>query len=345
MLATQHVSAAVSIYRNIQYRGLPGVDPNLLSLDIYVPDGANGTNPVMVMYHGGGFTQGDKTGEPLIHPKMDYYTSLGWVFISVNYRLTDPSLPIDDPNQVTHPDHIDDVAHSIAWILDNINDPIYGGDPDRVVLMGHSAGAHIIALVATDERRLTALGHSLADIKGVIALDGMYDIPYRYKQIIPPPPYMVLVWGADSATQQDMSPIYFVTPEKNIPPMLVVHRDDQITVEQSTRFVDALKANGFYTAMIYDAVGLNHAEIGRNIGIPCEALSMTVDGFLDDLGLKLPSVYDIDQNGKADIEDLYEIIQHPQDINGDGVSDSADVLCVESFVRRHETDMTSNRQP
>jgi len=277
LLLAGRASAQFTMFADVPYDAIPGVDPNLLSLDIYVPDGADGTNPVMMMYHGGSFVSGDKAVTQVVHPKMEYYTALGWVFLSVNYRLTNIDLPADHPDQVTHPDHVQDAARSIAWTIENIS--TYGGDPQRIVLMGFSAGAHLVALVATDETRLQAEGYSINRLDGVIALDGMYDIPFRYQQIPPPPAFMELVWGSGLPTQQDMSPTLHVDAAECIPPMLVVHQDEINHVEQSVMFVETLVAAGF-NAVAYDAVGLTHPEIGANVGIVDDPLTIEVDTFL-----------------------------------------------------------------
>ena len=277
--------AQYTLFADVPYDSIPGVDPNLLCLDIYVPDGADGTNPVMMMFHGGSFISGDKTVPGVVHPKMDYYTALGWVFLSVNYRLTDVDLPADHPDQVTHPDHVQDVARSIAWTIENIS--AYGGDPSKVVLMGFSAGAHLVALVGSDESRLEAEGLALNNLDGVIALDGMYDIPLRYEQFPPPPAHNVLIWGSDLATWQDMSPAFHAECGKCIPPMLVVHQSAPNNTEQSTSFVNSLVSAG-YSAQAYEAVGLTHPQIGGSVGIVGHPLTTLVDGFLAGLPMNGP---------------------------------------------------------
>ena len=77
LASTEAAQAQYTLFADIPYDSIVGVDPNLLSLDIYVPDGADGTNPVMIMFHGGSFIDGDKTVQGVVHPKMDYYTALG----------------------------------------------------------------------------------------------------------------------------------------------------------------------------------------------------------------------------------------------------------------------------
>lgn len=288
-------NGAVTVSPNILYDSIPGVDPNLLALDIYAPEGADGTNPVMMIYHGGSFVDGDKSTPPLVHPKMEYYTDRGWVFVSVNYRLTNPILPANHPAQVSHPDHVQDAARSIAWVKENIQ--TFGGNADHLVLMGFSAGSQLVALVATDETRLGAEGLSLGDIDGVIALDGLYDVPLRYRQPPPlPPPQSVLIWGSDLASQQDMSPAYHVAPDKDIPPMVVVHQDLPNQTEQSNRFVEALQGAGV-AAEVHNAVGLSHSEIGNAVGIEGHSLTLLVDSFLARLA------GDYNDNGVLDAAD------------------------------------------
>lgn len=275
-----------TVSANIPYRSMVGVDPNLLSLDVYAPRSANGTNAVMVMVHGGGFINGDKAGQPgasrppLLFPKMEHYTGRGWVFASVNYRLTDPALPLSDPRQVSHPDHIDDIAAAIAWLKANVGR--YGGDGRRIVLVGHSAGAGLVALAATDEARLGAFGVNLREIAGVVALDGFYDIP---RQLPRAAPHMRLVFSEDVATQRDASPLFHAEPGKGIAPMLIVYNTvspGNASQDQALAFVAALRAAGV-NAEAYAAVGKSHAAIGTDLGKPGDPLSDKVDAFLDRL--------------------------------------------------------------
>lgn len=272
---------------NLPYRSIPGVDPKLLSLDVYAPRSANGTNPVMVMVHGGSFISGDKAGQrglarpPLLFPKMEYYTGRGWVFVSINYRLTNPALALADPKQVSHPAHIDDVAAAIAWLKANI--ARYGGDSRRIVLVGHSAGAGLVALAATDEARLGAFGASLRDIAGVVALDGFYDIPRRIPCAAP---YMRLVFTDDPAAQRDASPIFHAAPGKGIAPLLIVYNTvsaDNSSRDQALAFEAALRTASV-DVEAYAAAGKSHAAIGTDLGKPGDPLSDKVDAFLNRLG-------------------------------------------------------------
>ena len=355
--------SAFVAYTDIPFDFIPGVDPNLLSLDVYAPDNADGTNPTMVFFHGGSFISGDKAQPGLLTPKVEYFTDRGWVFVSANYRLTDVNLPANHPDQVSHPDHISDVASAIGWVNQNIGN--YGGQSDHLVTMGFSAGAQLVALAGTDETRLQAEGLSLDDVDGVVALDGLYDIPLRYQQ--PPPfpmPEMLLVWGTDLATQNNMSPVFHVDAGTDISPMLIVHASAPNPTEQSENFRDALVAAG-HTANTYDAVGLSHSQIGMSVGVWGNPLAIRVDQHLaslsnldgdfngdgnlncldvDALALELLSihdspVYDLNGDNTVDIDDLTEWLSvagannlasgnayQPGDGNLDGVVDGMDFI-------------------
>ena len=120
-------------------------------LDVYAP--TNGEDhPVVFWIHGGGWRKGDKAG---VQSKPKAFVESGFVFVSVNYRFV--------PN-VTVKEMTGDIAKAIKWVHDHIGE--YGGSPDTIFVMGHSAGAHLAALVCTDERYLEAEGLSLSNITG-----------------------------------------------------------------------------------------------------------------------------------------------------------------------------------
>lgn len=134
---------------------------NLQSLDIHTTNPAEDgksakLTPVLIMIHGGGWRRGDKAGVGVTRHKAPHFVASGYVYVSINYR---PSATPDGPK---HPAHVQDCAKAIAWVHDNIAK--YGGAPNRVFVMGHSAGAHLAALVSTDHRRLEAEDKKLSII-------------------------------------------------------------------------------------------------------------------------------------------------------------------------------------
>ena len=134
-------------------------------LDIYAPETIGDRRlPVFFWIHGGGWQVGDKSDVGL-KPKV--LTDRGFVFVSTNYRL----LP-----EVEMGELIRDVARALAWVHENIDD--YGGDPTRIFVGGHSAGAQLAALICIDDRYLREQGISFDVLKGCVPVDGdTYDIP------------------------------------------------------------------------------------------------------------------------------------------------------------------------
>ncbi len=253
-------------FLNLPYATLPGVDPNLLSLDLYAP--ATGQNhPVIVMVHGGGWQRGDKANANVAAQKVRAFVAAGYIFVSVNYRLS-PA--------VKHPAHVQDVAKALAWVNQNIKR--YGGNPGRIYLMGHSAGAHLAALVATDSRYLKATGQNLSLIKGVILLDGAgYDIP-RLMREHDQPNFYITAFGNDERAWREASPITYIAPGKGIPPFLVFYTPRPRAQMLSENLRDALTRAGVpvRTRMI----NKSHAQINRDVGQPGDEVTVTILDFV-----------------------------------------------------------------
>lgn len=137
-------------------------------LDVYSAIGGpqGEARPVVVWVHGGGWRHGDKDNRSGVK-LCKTWANAGIVVVNLNYRLTP---------DVMHPAHVDDVAAGIAWVQKNIAK--HGGDPKKVYMLGHSAGAHLVALVATNPEYLKA--HQLVPntaLAGVMAIDtASYDL-------------------------------------------------------------------------------------------------------------------------------------------------------------------------
>jgi acetyl esterase/lipase len=151
-------------------RYYPGRDRQLL--DVFAPRGARKA-PVVLFVHGGTWMVGDKDFHGLYRSVGTFLAKNGVVAVLINYRLSP---------RVRHPEHVKDVARAFAWTRRNI--PSYGGDPDCLVLCGHSAGGHLVSLLATDPTYLAdpALKLKAADraaLRGVVSFSGVYRIPDR----------------------------------------------------------------------------------------------------------------------------------------------------------------------
>lgn len=243
-------------------------DKNLTSLDVYTPH-KSGNNPVLVWVHGGGWSEGDKktiVTSPVDMPKV--FCAEKFVVVSVNYRLS-PA--------VKFPVHPQDVASAIAWVKANITK--YGGDPKRINLAGHSAGAHLTALICTDEKYLKAVGLNLSDIKSAVPSDaGTYDfIAFANRQKekkTPMPKNFIDVFTSDEKVWKEASPIYYVEKGKKIPPMLLFYSkgpqknttNEYYKIDTET-FAKKLTDNGF-EAKTHNAQDMTHGELSVSFSNP-----------------------------------------------------------------------------
>lgn len=242
--------------RDIRYATTEGVDAKSHSLDIYAPKGARDL-PVIVMIHGGGWRGGDKGNRPVGEDLAQKYCPEGFVLVSVNYRLTPAG---------KHPANIQDVAQAVAWVNDHIADR--GGDPKQMFVMGHSAGAHLAALVAADDRWLKAEGKPLSILKGAVLLDtAAYDIPRYMKEFAESRPGSGMrrlyenAFGDTEEAWRDASPQARVAKGKGIPPMLMFYTGRRMAANAlAPAFVEALAGAGVKAAAI-DTVTLEHNEI------------------------------------------------------------------------------------
>jgi acetyl esterase/lipase len=217
-----NVPAAFGAYRrhsNISY----GADPQH-RLDVYVPDQSSaGPRPLVVFWHGGRWQFGDKADYRFVGAAL---AELGYVAVLPNYRHY--------PN-VKMPGFMDDAARAGEWAAGHAGE--FGADTGRLYLMGHSAGAHMAALVSLDPRYFAAAGRLGPPIAGVIGLSGPYDfLPLREPDVQdmfgPPQNY------------PDSQPINFV--RSGAPPMLLVHglMDQTVRPKNSSNLAAALRAHG-----------------------------------------------------------------------------------------------------
>jgi acetyl esterase/lipase len=171
------------------------------------------------------------------------------------------------------------VARAIAWVHSNVAD--HGGDPDRLLAMGHSAGAHLVALVAADERPLKAAGKDLAILKGVIPLDTQaYDVSSVMKQNQGALLYRQ-VFGDDPAGWKDASPLAHVAAGKGIPPFLIFHTTG--TAErgpQAQALAKALEEAGI-SARVVPVPKESHGQLNQTLGQPGDPETEEVMKFIE----------------------------------------------------------------
>lgn len=231
-------------------------------LDVYAPAGAEG-RPVVLWIHGGGWQAGDKSSVAL---KPQAFMDAGLVFVSTNYRL----LPEVDMETIVR-----DVARSIGWVSRHIAE--FGGDPERLLIGGHSAGAQLAALVSTDHRYLEAEGLLPSILKGCVPVDGdTYDIPAvilteevrRQAHGQPPPTFgHRQKFGNDPEKHREFSTVTHVAEGKEIPPFLVLYvRGHPYTSAQAQRLGSALKASGIPVTLV-GGEDTNHNRLNDDLGL------------------------------------------------------------------------------
>lgn len=266
---------------DLPYATVPNVDPGLVSLDLWRPDplDASALAPVVIWVHGGGWRRGDKANGCC--DKVNLFVGRGWIFASVNYRLSPDPPELGDPDRVRYPVHEQDVAAAVAWLYSNVAD--YGGDPSRMALLGHSAGAHLVAIVSTDASFLGAHGLGLEVIRCTGSLDTEgYDIPDTMAD--PTDEQSALyenAFGSEPAVWAQASPQTHVAAGRDIPPFLLVSRGSDDRRAQVAAFAESLIEAGV-SATVIDAAGYSHAEVNQKIGDPKDhVMTPAVMSFLE----------------------------------------------------------------
>lgn len=179
-------------------------DVNLTSLDIYTVQNSNALKPVVVWVHGGGWAIGDKLNG--MQTKTSFFNDQGYIFVSINYRLSPFPYELENEGRIKHPAHSIDVLDALQWIQNNIHK--YRGDASKMVLIGHSAGAHLVALAGTNMKLLIDRNIDLSNIKGIISLDTQaYNVPYAIENLSEKDLYLN-AFSKNTSTQKDASPFY-----------------------------------------------------------------------------------------------------------------------------------------
>lgn len=237
--------------RHADLRYAPGAAHGV---DVYVPAKRPDAAPLVVFFYGGRWTDGDKSDYRFVGAAL---AGLGYVAMLPNYR----HFP-----DVRMAGFMQDAALAVQWAVEHGAE--FGADPRRLYLMGHSAGAHMAALVTLDSRYLIATGKPVPAIAGVIGLSGPYDfLPLTdddVKEMFGPP-----------ENYPNSQPIHFV--HAGAPPMLLIHglADDTVLPKNSINFAAALRANGdTVTLKLYPK--LKHADTVAAMSIPARGRAPTL---------------------------------------------------------------------
>lgn len=259
----QLFEAQVTITRDIPYTD--NGESERHRLDVYAPPDAVAA-PVVVFFHGGGWRSGDKR---LFEHLGRAFAVRGIVAVNVNYRLTP---------EVRSPLHAEDCAAACGWVVRSIES--FGGDARRIVLAGHSAGAHLAALLAVDARYLDAVGFDRAALCGVVAISGVYDLAAHVDSTaITSAGHVREAFGNHDAALREASPMHHVA--RGLPPFLIVVAEDDPAVlrEQAREFADALR-DVEVNAMFVSIKGRDHLSIVRRFGPSSDTTATAIAEFV-----------------------------------------------------------------
>lgn len=247
-------------------------------LDIYTPETkADHRLPVVFWIHGGGWQVGDKS-DVALKPKV--LTDRGFIFVSTNYRL----LPDVDMEVL-----IGDVAKSLGWVHKNIAN--YGGDPQRIFVGGHSAGAQLAALICIDDRYLKKENVSFDALRGCVPVDGdTYDIP----KIIMTAEHRQALYGGkmftfghrqkfgnDPEKHVDFSAVTHVAKDKGIPPFLILYFSGNPDTTAQARCLETALAEAGVPALAFGKADSNHSGLNNDLGKPDDPATLELYKFLD----------------------------------------------------------------
>ena len=241
-------------YSDVAY----GTDP-AQKLDVYAPPQAADA-PVIVMVHGGGWAVGDKSHLGVVRNKVNHYLPEGYVFVSINY----PMLPTNKPDV-----QADSVAAAITYVQAHATE--WGGDPENVVVMGHSAGAHLAMLVSAQSDRYP----ELQPWKGTVSLDsGALDLVTLMQRNRLP--LYTRAFGDDPAYWEAMSPLAALH-QTTEPVLLVCSTQRRHSCDEAATFADAARALGTNVTLLPE--NLSHGQINKSLG-QNSAYTDAVDEFI-----------------------------------------------------------------
>lgn len=224
-------------------------------LDLYPQARLRGA-PVIVFVHGGGWINGDKC-EVFALPA--YAERHGCLLVSVNYRLL--------PQAADAGDCARDVAAAVAWVQANAGR--FGGDPRRIFLVGHSAGAHLAALLVADPAYLAAAGMASPGLAGAVLLDGLYydAVPVLRRQALTPgvaPDWLIAAVGR---RPHALSPARQARPGRRYPPTLVIYAGRRSEARREAADLTlALRAAGAPVEALR-AFGDTHGRVNKTFGL------------------------------------------------------------------------------
>jgi arylformamidase len=278
---------------DIQYRESKApVNPqNAFDLDLYYST-VREAQRVIVFIHGGGWMRGDKSNIQKNPALVDFFLRKGYVVASINFRLPQR----ENPLAASYKDQAEDIATAIRWLSKNVQR--YGGNPREFILFGYSSGAHLAALVATDERYLARQGLNIDVIKGAILMDvHTFDIPAAIASMRNTPiegriPMIEFLFGRSASEQVEASPASYTSNPGNVSFLIITagvkDGDAQGVSEQNSEAFKSKLVKDGHLATHEHFGSKSHLSLVMEFGHDSDPVSRAVAKFLD--GLKTTSL-------------------------------------------------------
>lgn len=247
---------------------------------------SNNLKPVILFVHGGGWNTGSYS-DWVNNQLVESFSRNDIVFTAINYSLSPFPCEINNQNRVKHPAHIRDVAKAIKWLYNNAEK--YGIDKNKIFIMGHSAGAHLVSLLATNDKYIKEVNLNLSNIAGVISLDaGAYltndkellfpsdndiDVDENYKNL----KYLYYnAFTTDNNIQDDACPFLYIDNNKSIPPFLLIFQGENVPYRYFPNMTMAAKLKKNKIKVVYLVVNeYNHLQIMSYIGTNNDRVKIT----------------------------------------------------------------------
>ncbi len=261
----QKAFAQSQVFKDISYVSNSNLKQQ--KLDIYTPLNAIGENlPVHIFVHGGAWSMGDKR---LNTAKGEAYTNKNIILVSINYRLSP---------EYKHPIHVEDCVDAIKWVVDNISK--YGGNPDNMVLSGHSAGAHLVALLGTHPQYLKTNGLSQNMFKSILPIDiAKFDLTVKHQGKLSRFIQKKIdgAFGTNTKALLDASPLHQISKTNNYSPFTIfVTATRPFAVAESKLFSSTLKKKGHKAQTIIINNGSSHKDMNTAIFDPKSAIFQAI---------------------------------------------------------------------
>ena len=251
-LTAEETLSEVKSIRDLDYYKGEGYDKKKHKLNLFLPKDKKNF-PVLFFVHGGGWASGDRNFLGIYSRIGRFFAERGIGSVVISYRLSP---------KVKHPGHIEDVARAFAWTHKNIKK--HGGDPKKIFISGHSAGGHLVALLATNEKYLKKEGLSTDTIKGVLPVSGVYALPGKS---------IAFAFTEDKKVRDSAAPIKHV--RKGLPPFLILYADNDFPMcgkVTSEAFKKALLTKDVKAKSVEI---VKHSHITTLLSIPTKAAAIS----------------------------------------------------------------------